>query len=340
MTPDPEDDIEDESVGPDGPASLSVTLGPEASGERLDRALMAHLPDLSRARLQALIEQGHLSFDGAVIIDGKHKARSGTYVLTLPAPVEAVPQPQDLPLDIHYEDAHLIVLNKPPGMAAHPGPGVFDGTLVNALLYQCRGSLSGIGGVARPGIVHRLDKETSGLMVAAKTDVAHRGLSDLFSRHDIDREYVALTRGAPKGLKGTLTTRIGRSPRDRQKMAVLHSGGREAITHFETLETFGASGANSGPVASIVRCRLETGRTHQIRVHMAHLGSPCLGDPVYGSGGLKAGLQAALKASGLERQALHARLLGFVHPVTGQALHFTADWPEDMARLHAALTGL
>ncbi len=315
---------------------VSIILSDADAGERLDRALPAHLPDLSRARVQALIAEGRLSFGGEVVADGKHKARVGVYELLIPAPVSATPEPQDLPLDLLYEDAHLIVINKAAGMAAHPGPGTPDGTLVNALLFHCGDSLSGIGGVVRPGIVHRLDKDTSGVMVAAKTDAAHRGLSELFSRHDIDREYRAIVRGAPKYMSGTVTTQIGRSHHDRKKMAVLRQGGRQAITHYQLEEVFGIT----KPLAALLTCRLETGRTHQIRVHMAHLGCPCLGDPVYGSGAPARQVQEIVKELGFERQALHAGLLGFVHPITGEKLKFKAAMPEDMLDLVEALAGL
>ena len=272
-------------------------------------------------------------FGGMVVADGKHKARAGVYSLTVPAPVEAIPQPQDIPLDVLFEDAHLIVVNKPAGMAAHPGPGTPDGTLVNALLFHCGDSLSGIGGVLRPGIVHRLDKDTSGVMVAAKSDAAHRGLSELFSRHDIDREYRAVVRGAPKFMSGTVKTQIGRSHHDRKKMAVLRGGGREAITHYQLEEVYG----DAKPLAALLTCRLETGRTHQIRVHMAHLGCPCLGDPVYGSGAPARDVQAILDELAFDRQALHAAVLGFVHPVTGEKLRFKAALPGDMQALVDAL---
>jgi 23S rRNA pseudouridine1911/1915/1917 synthase len=222
-------------------------------------------------------------------------------------------------------------------MAVHPGPGVPDGTLVNALLHHCGASLSGIGGVARPGIVHRLDKETSGVMVAAKTDAAHQGLAALFAAHDIERSYIALVRGAPRPTAGEIRTRIGRSTHDRMKMAVLKAGGREAVTHYRTERTFGPPGA---PLAARVVCRLETGRTHQIRVHMASLGCPCLGDPVYGSGAPAAPVREALKAASLSRQALHAAVLGFLHPVTGERLRFEAPPPPDMAGFEARLSEL
>ncbi|MDI7773774.1 RluA family pseudouridine synthase [Asticcacaulis sp. EMRT-3] len=315
---------------------LTAELTTDDSGERLDRALATHFADLSRARLQALIAEGRLSLDGEILSDGKHKARPGLYTLTIPAPVSATPQAQDLPIEVLFEDEHLIVVNKPAGMAAHPAPGTPDGTLVNALLFHCGDSLSGIGGVVRPGIVHRLDKDTSGILVAAKTDIAHRALSELFARHDIDREYRAIVRGAPRHVSGTVTTRIGRSHHDRKKMAVLRGGGREATTHFQVDEVFG----DTRPLAALLTCRLETGRTHQIRVHMAHLGCPCLGDPVYGSGAPHRDVQALLSELDFSRQALHAALLGFVHPVTGQKLRFKAPLPDDMAALVEGLADL
>lgn len=331
----------DDELGEDeGSESLSEVLtaevAPDQAGDRLDRVLAGYFADLSRARLQALIAEGRLSFDGSVVSDGKHKARPGIYTLTVPAPVEAVPQPQDIPLDVLFEDAHLIVVNKPAGMAAHPGPGTPDGTLVNALLFHCGDSLSGIGGVLRPGIVHRLDKETSGVLVAAKSDAAHRGLSALFAKHDIDRKYRAIVRGAPRYVKGTVKTQIGRSHHDRKKMAVLRGGGREAITHYQVEEAYGLT----KPLAASLTCRLETGRTHQIRVHMAHLGCPCLGDPVYGSGAPAKEVREILEALGFDRQALHAAVLGFVHPVTGQKLRFKSPLPDDMQQLVEALQAL
>jgi 23S rRNA pseudouridine1911/1915/1917 synthase len=314
-----------------------VELPPEAAGQRLDKALAGELADLSRARLQALIGEGALSLDGQPVTDGSAKARAGTYLLLIPEPLPADPAPEAIPLDILYEDADLIVLNKPAGMAAHPAPGTLSGTLVNALLHHCSGALSGIGGVARPGIVHRLDKETSGVMVAAKTDAAHQGLSKLFAAHDIERVYVALARGAPHPAKGVIETRIGRSPHDRKKMAVLRTGGRDAVTLYQVERAFGPA---DRPLASRVACRLETGRTHQIRVHLASRGSPCLGDPVYGSGVPAAVVREAIAAAGLTRQALHASVLGFVHPVTGETLRFETPLPEDMGRLQALLEQL
>jgi 23S rRNA pseudouridine1911/1915/1917 synthase len=327
----PDDDEIEEADG----RTIEVRL--EQGGERLDKALAALLPDLSRARLQALITEGALSREGQPIASGSGKAQAGLYRLRVPAPAEAEPQPQALPLTILLEDAHLIVVDKAAGMAVHPGPGVPDGTLVNALLHHCAGSLSGIGGVARPGIVHRLDKDTSGVMVAAKTDQAHAGLSALFARHDIERRYLALVRSAPSPAQGVIHSRIGRSPHDRKKMAVLKSSGREAITRYRVERVFGPS---DRPLAARVACELETGRTHQIRVHLASKGCPCLGDPVYGSGVPAAPVRAAVEQAGLRRQALHAAVLGFVHPVTGQALRFETPPPADMGTLDSLLAGL
>jgi 23S rRNA pseudouridine1911/1915/1917 synthase len=323
---------------------LTVVLPDTASG-RLDKALAqaAGALDgvtLSRARIQALMAEGAVTLDGAEISDGSQKARpGGAYQILVPPPEAAEPLPQAIPLVVLYEDAHLIVIDKPPGMAAHPAPGTPDGTLVNALLHHCGATLSGIGGVARPGIVHRLDKDTSGVMVAAKTDAAHQGLSRLFAAHDIDRVYIALVRGAPTPPSGTVKTLIGRARFDRQRMAVLREGGREATTHYETVQTFGGS-ETKPPLAAQVRCTLETGRTHQIRVHMAHKGAPVLGDTVYGSSPAAAPVRAAIAEARLERQALHAAVLGFVHPITGDTLRFETPLPPDMTALLDALESL
>lgn len=316
---------------------LTVDLPADQAGQRLDKALAPLFPALSRARLQALIGEGRLSLDGQPVADASRKARTGTYVLSVPPPAAAEPAPEAIPLTVLYEDQHLIVVDKPAGMAAHPAPGSWTGTLVNALLHHCGDSLSGVGGVARPGIVHRLDKDTSGVMVAAKSDAAHQGLSRLFSTHDIDRLYIALTRGAPSPAAATIETRIGRSPGDRKKMAVLRAGGREAITHYRVEAAFGPA---NKPLAARVACRLETGRTHQIRVHMASKGSPCLGDPVYGAGQPATAVREMIREAGLSRQALHAAVLGFVHPITGEALRFETPLPADMAALQACLETL
>ncbi len=316
---------------------VTVELTAETAGARLDKALAEGAAGLSRARIQALIAQGQVSLAGRVLTSGSAKAEAGRYEIIVPAPIAAEPAPEAIPLTVLYEDAYLIVVDKPPGMAVHPAPGSETGTLVNALLAHCGASLSGIGGVARPGIVHRIDKETSGIVVAAKTDAAHQGLSALFAAHDIDRVYVALTRGAPSPAKGTIATRIGRSPHDRKKMAVLKTGGREAVTHYAVAHAFGPAGK---PLAARVSCTLETGRTHQIRVHLASKGAPCLGDPVYGAGAPAAAVKAAIAAAGLARQALHAAVLGFVHPVTGERLRFESPLPPDMAALEADLAAM
>lgn len=327
------DDDEDVAGEFDGEI-LEVTLDETARGERLDKALAAAAPELSRARLQALMAEGAVSLDGAAMTDASAKARPGAYQILVPPPAPAIPEPQAIPLTVLFEDAHLIVVDKPAGMAVHPAPGSPDRTLVNALLAHCGASLSGIGGVARPGIVHRLDKDTSGVMVAAKTDAAHRGLAALFEAHDIDRLYLAFTRGAPSPPRGTIATRLARSPYDRKKMAVVKAGGREAVTHYAVEEAFGPA---DRPLAARVACRLETGRTHQIRVHLASKGAPCLGDPVYGSGQPAAAVREAVAAAGLRRQALHAAVLGFVHPVTGERLRFETPLPPDMAALETEL---
>ena len=311
---------------------VSVTLE-EAAG-RVDRTLAERLPNLSRARLQALIAAGAVTRGGVTVADSSAKALAGRYDIALPPPVAAEPQPEAIPLVVLYEDEHLIVVDKPAGMAAHPAPGSETGTLVNALLAHCGASLSGIGGVARPGIVHRLDKDTSGVMVAAKTDAAHQGLSALFAAHDIERVYRALTRGAPPARSGSIAARIGRSRHDRKKMAVLKTGGREAVTHYRIEQTYGA---RAKPLAARVACRLETGRTHQIRVHLASAGAPVLGDPLYGSGPPAPLVKAAIAEAGLRRQALHAAALGFRHPITGKTLSFETNPPLDMATLEAAL---
>jgi len=311
-----------------------VTL--EAGG-RLDKALALALPEFSRARLQGLIAEGRVSRAGAPVTDGSAKAQAGDYRLEIPPPAPADPQPEAIPLTVLFEDAHLIVLDKPAGLAMHPAPGSESGTLVNALLHHCGDSLSGIGGVARPGIVHRIDKETSGVVVVAKSDAAHQGLSALFAAHDIDREYVALTRGAPSPIRGTIEGAIARSSADRKKMAVVKTGGRHAVTHYTVARVFGPQ---QRPLAARVACRLETGRTHQIRVHLASKGAPCLGDPTYGSGSPSQPVKEAIAEAGLKRQALHAAVLGFVHPITGEHVRFESPLPPDMARLEALLAGL
>ncbi len=311
------------------------------AGGRLDKALAEAFPALSRARIQALLADGAITLDGQPVMGGAAKARPGLYAIALPPVAPADPRPEAIPLTVLYEDADLIVIDKPAGMAAHPAPGSETGTLVNALLAHCGAGLSGIGGVARPGIVHRLDKDTSGVMVAAKSDRAHAGLSALFATHDIERTYIALTRGAPSPARGRIETRIGRSSGDRKKMAVLRSGGREAVTDYVVQRTFGEPAkAGGAPLAARVACTLHTGRTHQIRVHLASKGAPILGDPTYGSGAPAQAVRAAVAQAGLGRQALHAAVLGFIHPITGQALRFETAPPADMMELEALLSDL
>ncbi|MBV9993598.1 MAG: RluA family pseudouridine synthase [Caulobacteraceae bacterium] len=331
-TDDPIEADDDALVEAGGLRRVTLAEG-EASG-RLDKALTAKLPELSRARLQALMAEGRVSSAGMALRDPAVRPAAGLYEILIPPPLAAEPLAEPIPLEVLYEDQHLIVVVKPAGMAAHPAPGSETGTLVNALLAHCGASLSGIGGVARPGIVHRLDKGTSGVMVAAKTDAAHRGLAALFAAHDIERVYTAFTRGAPKEAAASVRGRIGRSPYDRRKMAVVSRGGREAVTHYRLERRFGPE---THPLAARLACRLETGRTHQIRAHLAHLGIPCLGDPLYGSGGPAAPVREAMRAAGLERQALHAAVLGFTHPITGEALRFEAPLPADLADLERRL---
>ena len=332
----PDDVVED--VGDDEPFGLRiVAVAAGDIGGRIDKVLAERLPEFSRARLQALIAEGRVSHGGAVLTSGSAKATAGDYRVEIPAPTAAEPQAENIPLSVLFEDAHLIVVDKPAGMAVHPAPGSESGTLVNALLHHCGDSLSGIGGVARPGIVHRIDKDTSGVIVAAKSDAAHQGLSALFAAHDIDRVYIALTRGAPQPPKGTIEAAIARSTSDRKKMAIARSGGRHAITHYATDRAFGPA---ERPLAARLSCRLETGRTHQIRVHLASKGTPCLGDPVYGSGAPAAPVREAIAAAGLTRQALHAAVLGFRHPVTGETVRFESPLPPDMADLQMRLAEL
>jgi len=325
------------------------TAGEEAAGERLDRWMAALWPDFSRSRCKALVETGRLYLDGAVLTDPSAKVRAGgRYALSVPAPRRADPQPEAIALSVLFEDAHLIVVDKAAGMAAHPAAGAWTGTLVHALLHHCAGTLSGVGGVERPGIVHRLDKDTSGVMVAAKTDAAHQGLCAQFAAHSVERAYIAFTKGAPSPRSGRIETRIARSPQDRKKMAVVadpHSeAGKHAVTNYATLSTYGQiTGAPVGsPAAAKLECRLETGRTHQIRVHMAHIGCALLGDPVYGrrKGAVLAKTDAGKDLKDFSRQALHAAILGFEHPVTGESLRFETPLPKDMARLEAFLDTL
>ncbi len=317
----------------------TLSVQPPQAGMRLDRWLADALPELSRSRLKALIEAGQVSADRGPVSDPSRKVQDGEcYVVAIPPPAAAEPSPQAIALTVVYEDDHLIVIDKPAGLVIHPAPGNTDSTLVNALLHHCTGSLSGIGGVRRPGIVHRLDKDTSGLLVAAKTDAAHRGLADQFARHSITRAYRAICWGVPMPRHGEIRGNIGRSTSDRKKMAVVKAGGKEALTRYRVQRAFGS-------VAALIECRLATGRTHQIRVHLASIGHPLIGDPVYGRApraGQTKGLSAELRTLllGFPRQALHAFLLGFIHPITHQNLTFESAIPYDFNVLTHSLEGL
>ena len=305
----------------------------EDGGKRLDRFLAAASDlDLSRTRLKNLILEGHVTCNGVKITDPSASVKSeAIYRLLVPQASEAIPQAEDIPLSVYFEDEHLIVLEKPAGMVVHPAPGSHEGTLVNALLHHCGDSLSGIGGVARPGIVHRLDKDTSGVMMAAKTEKAHVKLSKMFAKHALDRRYQALVWGLPAQRFGTIDAPLGRSKYDRKKMAVIE-GGKEAITHYQTLRDL-------PPFSALIECQLETGRTHQIRVHLSEMGYGIIGDPVYGTALRSAQMPDMASKDTLaqlrlfERQALHAAHLGFQHPITKQMLSFDSPLPEDMIGL-------
>jgi 23S rRNA pseudouridine1911/1915/1917 synthase len=313
-----------------GHSIIQARIAAEAAGWRLDRALAAAVPTLSRERLKALISGGSvLNPLGAPVRDPAIKAVAGTYEVTVPDPRPAHNEAQDIALDIVFEDEHLLVVDKPAGMVVHPAAGNFDGTLVNALLHHCAGRLSGIGGVARPGIVHRIDKDTSGLLVVAKTDVAHEGLAAQFARHSIDRRYLAITAGRPNPTSGTVDAPLARSAANRKKIAVVEGNrGKRAVTHYRIIRPLRE--------AALVECRLETGRTHQVRVHLASIGNPLLGDPVYGR--TRPAHREILKELNFHRQALHAAALGFVHPVSKQNLSFESALPSDIQELLSALT--
>ena len=300
--------------------------GKLAMASRLDKAL-ADATELSRERVKALIADGQVIVGRKMATSPSARIQAGArYEIHLPPPDDPQALPQDIPISVVFEDTHLIVVDKPAGMVVHPAAGNPDGTLVNALLHHCRGSLSGIGGVARPGIVHRIDKDTSGLLVVAKSDVAHEGLARQFADHSLERAYMAICNGHPVPSAGTVDERIGRSDANRKKMAVLpkdSSRGKHAVTHYKTVQRL--------EECTLVECRLETGRTHQVRVHLASIGHALLGDPVYGRANAR--IRPILKRLKFERQALHAAILGFVHPVTGDRLTFTSDIPADMREL-------
>ncbi|MEM7192728.1 MAG: RluA family pseudouridine synthase [Pseudomonadota bacterium] len=325
---------------------LMAEVDAAQSGARLDQFLRDALPEMSRTRLQSLIRDGHVLLasspsSGETIKDVKFRVKPGMrFEVALPPAATATLEPQAIPLNVVYEDDDLIVIDKPAGLVVHPGAGQPDGTLVNALLAHCGNSLSGIGGIARPGIVHRLDKDTTGLMVAAKTDTAHRALASQFADHgrtgEMARGYLALVWGAPSLPYGRIDAPIGRHPTSRTKMAVLpEDKGREAATNWELIESYGGSGSEA--VASLIKCTLETGRTHQVRVHMAHIGHPLIGDPLYGLGfkskmrALPDSLRTAIETLG--RQALHAAHLAFIHPATGTLMEFNGDLPHDLTEI-------
>jgi 23S rRNA pseudouridine1911/1915/1917 synthase len=318
--------------------AFTLAASPADAGQRVDRFLAGGIGTLSRSRVKALIEEGHVSRDGLPMTDPSEAVRAGAiYVVAPPPAVPATPQAQDIPLTILFEDKYLIVLDKPAGLVVHPAPGNQDGTLVNALLAHAGDDLSGIGGEKRPGIVHRLDKDTSGVMVVAKTERAHQVLSATFaSRENLERSYLALAWGVPTSPSGEIEAPIGRHPTDRKRMAVVTRNGKDALTRYATERAWGTG-------CALLRCRLATGRTHQIRVHLAHIGHPLVGDPVYlkrvpsGSRGLPTSARDALLA--FPRQALHAESLGFPHPITGENLRFSAPLPQDFVALLTLLDG-
>lgn len=302
----------------------NIIEGEVATGGRIDKAL-AEASGLSRERVKALMGEGRVTLAGKPVMQASLKIEAGVpFAIAVPEALPAEAIAQDIPLAIVFEDDHLVIVDKPAGLVVHPAAGNLDGTLVNALLHHCRGQLSGIGGVARPGIVHRIDKDTSGLLVVAKTDKAHEGLAVQFADHSIERAYQAIVGGRPVPASGTVRGSIARSVHDRKKMALVEDGrGKHAVTHFRTLEPLRHS--------SLVECRLETGRTHQVRVHMASIGHALLGDPVYGR--TPSPLRSSLQRLGFSRQALHAAELGFVHPVSGERVHFVSPLPDDMRTL-------
>lgn len=321
-----------------------VTVPKALAGTRLDKAVGALFPNLglSRSRVQKLIDTGHILIRGrtAKQVSAKTTILAGDIIeITVPDAEDADPVAEDLGLDIVYEDSDLVVVNKPPGMVVHPAPGSYSGTMVNGLLHHCGASLSGIGGVKRPGIVHRIDKDTSGLLVVAKNDPAHQGLATQFADHSIERTYDAIIWGAPKTIKGRFEGAIGRHPVDRKRMAI-REGGKHAVTHYRVRDIYLWRGKET---LSHIECKLETGRTHQIRVHMTHIGCPLLGDPIYGrarhlSAPRNSDEQNVISSvNSLKRQALHARSLGFIHPVSGETLQFQAPCPSDMQAILDAL---
>ena len=335
--------VEEHEGGETAGGTRTAVVAADSGPERLDRVLAGAMPDLSRSRLQALVREGCVRCDGTAVLDPSRKIGPGARIaVDVPEARAAEPAPETLPLSVVYEDDDLIVIDKPAGLVVHPAPGHDTGTLVNGLLAHCGASLSGIGGVRRPGIVHRLDKDTSGLLVVAKNDRAHQDLAAQFADHGrsgpLERAYLALVWGVPDPRAGTIRANLARSRHNREKIAVVRGGeGREAITHYRL-----ASAADPDGLVALLRCELETGRTHQIRVHLSHRGHPVLGDAVYGSAfrtkAARLGESARAALAGLGRQALHATLLGFRHPRTGAPMRFESPLPDDMAALLQALS--
>ena len=293
-----------------------LTVSPEDAGVRIDKYLAEQLPDITRSYLQKLLKDGSVQMNGKPVKASTKTAAGALIALTIPEPEEPEILPEDIPLDILYEDSDVILINKPKDMVVHPAAGHYTGTLVNALMYHCRGDLSGINGVLRPGIVHRIDKDTTGVLIVCKNDRAHNALAEQLKEHSITRKYRAIVCGNLKEDEGTVDAPLGRHPQDRKKMAIVRSGGKRAVTHYRVLERFGNY--------TYIECRLETGRTHQIRVHMASLGHPLLGDEIYGR---------AKSPFKLEGQTLHAMVLGFIHPTTGEYMEFEAPLPEYFEKL-------
>ncbi len=323
-------------------SKFEITVADAQSGTRLDRFLASALPDISRSRLKALIKAGqvlrHIGENHQPINSASVPVKMGEiYSLTIPEAEDADPVAEDIPLDIIFEDDDLVVVNKVAGMVVHPAAGSPNGTLVNALLHHCAGSLSGIGGIKRPGIVHRIDKDTSGLLVVAKHDKAHIKLSEQFADHSVERLYSAVCRGLPSPPDGRIEGALARHPKDRKKMAITDKGGKWAVTHYRSQQCFYSSGH---AVASLIECQLETGRTHQVRVHMASLSNPLIGDPIYGNPGRlpsAVGTKARAAVQSFKRQALHARTLGFFHPISAKPFKFECALPHDMQSLLDAL---
>lgn len=333
------------------PHIYKTVVEEEDKGLRLDKFLSLKLDDISRSRLKSLIGEGQVFMltSGKKIDDPSYRVKPGeSFEVNIPEIIEAIPEGENIPLDVYYEDDHLLVLYKPAGMVVHPAAGNHTGTLVNALIHHCGDSLSGINGVKRPGIVHRIDKDTSGLMVAAKSDIAHRGLSEQFAKHTLERAYLAVCWGVPNPASDTINLPLKRDPRNRLKIAV-REGGKEAVTHYKVIRRIEpprkiTTGRNAikglPPSLSLVECRLETGRTHQVRVHMAHLGYPLVGDPLYGRRNNPQKNFSEKAKNALEvfnRQALHAYVIGFIHPATQEPLTFETELPNDIRRLIKAL---